>query len=117
MEGSATGSIFAPELYGRSPGREYPILSVRPEECLSGEDARWQAGFHRDLLTWARAASATRSTVKPNSTSRSLSGADAPNDRMPMLAPCSPTYLVQPKVEACSTETRFLIQGGSTWSR
>ena len=48
---------------------------------------------------------------------RSFSGADAPNDRIPMLCPVSPTYFAQPNVEACSTDTRAVTAGGSTLSR
>ena len=34
-----------------------------------------------------------------------------------MLCPVAPTYLAQPNVEACSTETRAVTCGGSTRSR
>src|ERR1700758_5645458 len=51
----------------------------------------------------ALAAATTCSEVNPNFFARSLSGADAPKERMPMLCPAMPTYLAQPNVEACST--------------
>src|SRR5712691_9942297 len=67
--------------------------------------------------SWARAAWTTCSTVKPNFFCSSLSGADAPKVSIPILAPVGPTYRSQPKVPACSTETRAVTSGGRTLSR
>src|SRR5690348_11026913 len=46
---------------------------------------------HRAGASWARAASTTWSTVKPNFFCSSLSGADAPKLTIPILAPVMPT--------------------------
>src|SRR5262249_49504790 len=75
-----------------------------------------QCNPHREPSRWLRpnwsfAASTTRSAVKPNSRWRSLSGAEAPKDRMPILWPFAPTYFAQPKTDACSTETRVMTSG------
>src|SRR5262249_9126380 len=67
--------------------------------------------------TCSRAAARTRSGVKPNFFCSSLSGAEAPKGCMPMASPVVPTYRCQPKVEACSTETRAVTAGGRTLSR
>src|ERR1019366_1504058 len=58
------------------------------------------------------AASTTFSVENPKSLSRSLSGAEAPNDRIPMLSPSRPTYFAQPNTDASSTETRAVTFGG-----
>src|SRR5260370_13565745 len=63
------------------------------------------------------AALITASGVKPNSAASVLSGADAPNVRMPITAPAMPTYQSQPSGEACSTATRAVTDGISTSSR
>ena len=44
-----------------------------------------------DLASWSLAAAAMASTVKPNLPNRSLRGADAPNERMPIRCPLGPT--------------------------
>src|SRR5437588_7381892 len=72
---------------------------------------------HSSPSTCSLAAATTCSGVKPNFFCKSLSGAEAPKDRMPMLCPVTPTYLAQPKIEACSTDTRAVTSGGSTRSR
>src|SRR5262249_7827305 len=100
------------------------LMQPRDQGLLHVESAvvGGQCDFHRDVSWWLRpnwsfAASTTRSTVKPNSRWRSLSGAEAPKDRMPMLWPFAPTYFAQPKTDACSTETRAVTPGGKTASR
>ena len=65
----------------------------------------------------ARAASATASGVKPKCCWRSLSGADAPKLRMPIVVPGRADVAVPAEVEACSTATRAVTRGGSTCSR
>ena len=42
---------------------------------------------------------------------------DDPKVLMPMVRPPSPTYFLQPRVEACSTETRWARSGGMMLSR
>src|SRR5271163_2276122 len=54
---------------------------------------------------------------KPNFFCSSLRGAEAPKVFMPMMRPPRPTYLCQPMVPACSTETRAVTDGGKTLSR
>ena len=78
---------------------------------------RHRAAPGRARRTCSRAASTTASAVKPNFCCNCFNGADAPNDRMPMLCPVAPTYLDQPNVEASSTETRAVTPGGNTRSR
>src|SRR5262249_23139009 len=53
--------------------------------------------------TSVRATSTTCSTVNPNFFCSSLSGAEAPKEPIPIMAPVCPTYRSQPKVAACST--------------
>src|SRR5262249_34004613 len=59
----------------------------------------------------------TFSAVKPNSSWRTLRGAEAPNVFMPTMAPVKPVYRAHPKVDAGSTATRAVMDGGSTLSR
>src|SRR5262249_50187312 len=61
---------------------------------------------------WCSAASSTRSGVKPNFRSRSLSGAEEPKVCMPILAPVLPTERSQPSTDPSSTETRAPTCGG-----
>src|SRR5260221_57657 len=68
-------------------------------------------------LIWALAAATTASDVKPKCFSKSLRGADAPKDRMPMEWPAGPIYWDQPKVAPISTETRAFTDPGRTSSR
>src|SRR5262252_3366731 len=63
---------------------------------------------------WLLAAATTCSAVMSNFFSNCLSGADAPNVSMQMLCPSEPVYLLQPKSEACSTDTRAFTLGGRT---
>src|ERR1700693_1454665 len=66
---------------------------------------------------WALAAATTWSLVNPNCCCSTFSGADAPKVFIPRIAPVNPVYFVQPQVEACSTATRAVTEGGSTVSR
>src|SRR5262249_40972623 len=70
----------------------------------------------RYLLSCFLAASTTLSRVKPNFFCTSLSGADAPKVFIPMRPTSLLTKRAQPKVEACSTETRAVTSRGSTLS-
>src|SRR2546426_2198824 len=54
----------------------------------------------------------SRSGVNPNFVWSAFSGAEAPNVFMPITSPSDPTYAAQPNVEACSTATRAVIDGG-----
>ena len=63
-----------------------------------------------------RATLTTFSGVNPNLVCSSLSGADAPKVFIPMVSPSEPVYLAQPKVDACSTATRAVTDGGKTLS-
>src|SRR5437773_2357721 len=65
----------------------------------------------------ALAAAMIFSTVKPNCDCKTLSGAEAPNWRMPTTAPVRPTYWCQPNGDANSTATRAVTEDGSTASR
>src|SRR5450755_201042 len=69
------------------------------------------------LAITSLAAATIASGSKPNFFCSSLSGAEAPKVRMPIMRPPGPTYLSQPIVPACSTETRAVIDGGNTLSR
>ena len=64
----------------------------------------------------ARARSATLSGVKPNFSSTSSPGAEAPKSSRETTSP-SPTQRLQPKLAAASTASRAGTAGGSTWSR
>src|SRR5262249_13879217 len=106
-----------PEKHDRSPDRS--VNQSQPTRGLAQQSSRNVP--HREP-SYARpncslAAATPYLGVKPNFLIRSLRGADAPKERMPMLCPVAPTYLAQPKVEACSTETRAFTSGGNTRSR
>src|SRR6478672_9264143 len=78
---------------------------------------RTDGDLHGFLDNSSRAAVTTASGVNPNLFCNSLSGAEAPNVRMPRLFPAWPTYCDQPNVEACSTDIRADTFCGSTLSR
>src|SRR6478609_238621 len=84
---------------------------------LESRVVRAEGDLHSAPASWPRAASTTWFTVNPNFFCSSLSGADAPNLIMPIRVPVGPTYRSQPKVLACSTETRAVTSGGRTASR
>src|SRR6266567_8571494 len=73
--------------------------------------------IHSYGASCALAALTIFSGVKPNLTSRFLSGADVPKVCIPMTVHYMPTYWAQPIVEACSTATRTVTSGGRTCSR
>src|SRR5712672_1876994 len=78
---------------------------------------RTDGDLHGFFDNSSRAAVSTVSGVNPNLFCNSLSGADAPNVRIPILFPAWPTYCDQPNVEACSTEILAVTLAGSTLSR
>src|ERR1700716_450121 len=97
-----------------------PILLKMIDEHLLQREAGMvgtNGNFHGFFGNSSRAADKTASGVNPNFFCNSLSGAEAPNVPMPMLFPAWPTYCVQPKVDACSTEILAETLAGSTLSR
>src|ERR1700732_2201986 len=85
-------------------------------QCKAGM-IRTDGDLHGFFGNSSRAPATTASGVNPNRFCNSLSGAEAPNVRMPRLFPAWPTYCDQPKVDACSTEMRAETLCGSTLSR
>src|SRR6185369_16830040 len=85
-------------------------------ECDDQALRRWFRPAH---LPWtSRSTSrATCSGVKPASFMLVPPGADAPKWSMPIAMPWEPMYRSQPHVEPASTDTRALIDAGSTDSR
>ena len=63
------------------------------------------------------AAATMFSMLKPNFFNKCLRGADAPNVSIQTLCPSQPVYLLQPKSDACSTDTRAFTFRGRTDSR
>src|SRR4051812_28119610 len=66
---------------------------------------------------WLFAAATIFSALKPNFFNNCLRGAEAPKVSMQRLYPSEPVYLLQPKSDATSTDTRAFTFGGSTDSR
>src|SRR6516165_861591 len=66
---------------------------------------------------WLLAAVTMCSALNPNFFWSCFKGAEAPKLSIPMLCPSEPVYLLHPKSEACSTETRARTFGGKTYSR
>src|SRR5712671_2388058 len=95
------------------------FLKMIDKHLLQGKAGmvRTDGDFHDFSGNSSRAAVSTVSGVNPNLFCNSLSGADAPNVRIPILFPAWPTYCDQPKVEACSTEILVVTLAGSTLSR
>src|SRR5208282_167903 len=66
---------------------------------------------------WLLAAATTCSALMPNFFNNCLRGAEAPKESIQMWWPSEPVYLLQPKSDACSTDTRAFTLGGRTDSR
>src|SRR6476646_1002603 len=77
------------------------MLNKHLLQCKAGM-VRTDGDLHGFFGNSSRAAATTASGVKPNLFCNSLSGAEAPNVRIPRLLPAWPTYCAQPKVDACS---------------
>src|SRR6476469_8843223 len=92
------------------------MLNKHLFQCKAGM-IRTDGNLHGFFGNSSRAAATTASGVKPNLFCNSLSGAEAPNVRIPRLLPAWPTYCAQPKVDACSTEILAVTLCGSTLSR
>src|SRR5262249_43192724 len=117
--GDAGEPILADEFFEVAALNELPRQEVEPDRlAMLGQRAY---RIHRRappiLASCSRAAASTRAPVKPNLACTSLPGAEAPNSRMPIITPLSPTYRSQPITEACSTATRATTSRGSTVSR
>src|SRR5262249_61382275 len=70
-----------------------------------------------DFPSSSLAAVATRSRSNPNFSCSAFSGAEAPKVFMPMTRPELPTLRSHPNVDACSTATRAVTDGGRTLAR
>src|SRR5262249_51423035 len=93
------------------------IDAARRGLCAQQRTAPWLETVAHGLPRSSLAASQTRSRSNPNFFCSSFSGADAPNVFMPMTRPALPTYRSHPNVDACSTATRAVTDGGRTLSR
>ena len=87
------------------------LRHMLPDQAVKGLPRyvrhRLRGGVHTyPPLTSLRASSTTRAAVKPNRSSATAPGADAPKVDIPIDAPSSPTYLAQPPVAPASTDSR-----------
>src|SRR5882724_825001 len=103
-------------LHGVPHGTEiFGHFFLQWKSCMVGSDGNAHAHF-----PWANcafAASTTLPVLNPNSFCSTFNGAEAPNVFIPRIAPSRPVYLAHPIVEACSTATRAVTEGGNTIAR
>ena len=90
--------------HGIAPARNEPLTSIYVRKRESGHAVIHMITRRADesshFPTCFFAAAMTASVVKPKCFITSFTGADAPNERMPMTAPVAPAYFSQPERRA-----------------
>src|SRR5205823_1292200 len=96
------------------------VRAQRLEDCIAKMDSAMIEGDGDVHDTRSRSASAratTLSAVKPNFSSTTSPGADAPKCSIEMESPSSPTHCFHPSLTPASIETRALTSAGRISSR